>query len=167
MENGQEFDLPSGAKLYISVASFAQIKALHDAVCTELRGKGVGSLDIVSIQKTMAGSSDQGLNVLADKFMGLAASKDVEMTVFSCAEKAVYRPDGTESSSVGVTRGLFDDPRTRDQARKDYYGIMINVAQVNLRPFIEALSSMFAARVDLSADSQRSSSDQGSTKEPS
>jgi len=167
MENGQEFDLPSGAKLYVSVASFAQIKALHDAVFMELRGKGIGSLDVVSIQKTMLGSSDQGLNVLADKFLGLASSKEVEAAVFSCAEKAVYRPDGTEASSVGVTKAIFDDPKTRDRAREDYYSITLNVAQVNLKPFLKALSSLFAARVDQSAATQKSSSEPGPMKEPS
>lgn len=155
MDNGQEFSLPSGAKLYVSVASFENIKALHDAVFGELRGKGIGELDLAEIQKVVRGEEGAGLGLLVDKIMSMVISKQVEMAIFLCAEKALYRHDGTESSSLQVTRGLFDNPKVRDQAREDFYAICLNIAKVNLQPFIKALSSMFMARVEKSAGTQK------------
>lgn len=156
MESGEEFDLPSGAKLFVSVSSWANIKALHDAVACELRGKGMGTLDLVEVQKAIIGEGEQGLNVVVDKMLGLASSKEVTAALFACAEKAVYRIDGTELSSVPVTPKLLDDPKYLTAAREDFYAICKRVAEVNLRPFTKALSSMFAGRAGRSAESQKS-----------
>lgn len=157
MENGKEFDLPSGAKLYVSVSAYEQVMALHDALASELRGKGVGALDIVEIQKARRGESEDGLNVLVDKGLALAASREVKDAVFACAAQAVYRPDGTEATSVTVSKALFDHPQYRFQAREDFYAILTSVAEVNLGPFVKALFSMFAAHVGKRADTQKSS----------
>lgn len=156
MEKGEECDLPSGAKLYVSVSSWENIKALHDAVANELRGKGLGSLDLVEIQKAMAGDGEQGLNVVADKMLGLIASKEVTAALFACAEKALYQPDGSLESSVPVTPRLFDHPQYLAAAREDYYEICKKVAGVNLRPFMKALSSMLKALAAKSAEPQKS-----------
>lgn len=170
MENGKEFDLPSGATLFVSVSSFAQAKTLQDALLVELRGKGAGTLDAAAIQKALGagfarkagidapeGEDDDGLNALVDRILGIAASKDVEAAVFACAEKALYRPDGTEASSVQVTRKLFDDEKYGDAAREDFYAICAKVAEVNIRPFVKALSSMLSDRGGKSAATRESS----------
>jgi len=154
MEQGQTFDMPSGAKLFVSLAPFGQAKALHDAVLGELRGKGVGSLDIQALRDALGGGDGaEARNLLMDKAMGLVSSKAVEQSLFACAEKAVYRPDGSEESSRKVSPALFDDAQIREQARADYYMICWSVAKANLQPFIKALFSALLAHVDRSAKS--------------
>jgi len=180
MENGQEFDLPSGAKLHVSPSSFAQAKALQDALLAELRGKGLGALDVAAIQKAIGvgvakragdeapdGVEDAGLNMLVDRFLAVASSREVEAALFACAEKAVYKPGGSLDGAVQVTQRLFDDPKLRDAARRDFYAICHRVAEVNIRPFVEALFSMYAAHVGSSADTRPSSSETGPMKQPS
>lgn len=180
MDNDKEFDLPSGAKLFVSVSSFALAKKLQDTLLAELRGKGAGTLDVAAIQKAMGigaakkaglevteGEDEEGLNTLVDRILGIAASKDVEDAIFACAEKAVYRPDGTEGSSVQVTRKLFDDPQYRDSAREDFYAICSRVAEVNIRPFVKALSSMFSDRAGKSAATQESNTEPELAKQTS
>lgn len=159
MENGQEFSLPSGAKLYVGIASFAHAKALHDAVMSELRGKGVASLDVVEIQQAISGKSQEGLNVIVDKMLAIAASKEIESAIFACADSALYMVDGSQESSVKVSRAIFDDPKTRDSARDDFYQISAKVAEVNLRPFFKALFSMFKDHVERSAAAQKSNTE--------
>lgn len=164
MEKGKEFDLPSGAKLYVSVSAYEHAMGLHDALAQELRGKGVGTLDIVEVQKAMRGEGEEGLNVLVDKGLALAASKEVKAALFACADKSVYRPDGSEASSIKVSPSLFDHPEHMIQAREDFYAIFAAVAEVNLRPFVKALFSMYTAHVEKRAVSQKSPSGPGSDK---
>ena len=157
LQGKDEFTLPSGATLLVCVSAWENIKALHDAVLSDIRGTGVGGLDLVAIKNAYEGGSEAGFNQLADKIIGLLSSKPVEQAVFVCAEKALYRPSGTEASSVKVTRSLFDDPKVRDAVREDYYHICAHVAEVNLRPFIKALFSSLKARAEKSAATLKSS----------
>jgi hypothetical protein len=167
--NGTMYAMPSGAKLYVSVSPYELVIALHDALANEMRGKGLGQLDIVEIQKAVRGEGEQGLNVLVDKFIGVAASKEWRAALFACAEKAKYMADGKPESSVQFKLnapgyGLFDHPVYRDQAREDLYAIQKAVAEENLRPFAKALSSLFAGLVGKSADIQKSNTATESVK---
>lgn len=159
---GNEFRLTSGATLLVSVACWQDIKALHDAVLRELRGTDVSGLDVVAIQKAGAalaarlsgkkvepGDMDgaaEGFNHMADRAMSLLSSREVSGCIFKCAEKAVYRLDGSVESSIPVTPALFDNPKTMEQARCDFYEIAYHVSEVNLRPFVSALSSALGVR---------------------
>lgn len=184
--NGKEFPMPSGATLYVSIADYDSVMDLHDALANELRGKGMGGLDVAavwrSVQKVKAArdagaqpfedegdDGAAGLNVLMDKFLALGASKEFKAAVFKCAERAVYRFDGSLASSIQFKfgtpgYGVFDDPRCRDTSRGDFYAIVKAVVEENLRPFGAALLSMFAAHMVASAASQKSNTDQGSPK---
>ena len=66
------------------------------------------------------------------------------------------QPSGGVESGVRVTRSMFDDPKLRDQAREDYYQIGYRVGEVNLRPFVKALSSLLKDHVERSAGTRRS-----------
>lgn len=179
MENAKEYDMPSGARLVVSVSSYDLVMALHDALVNELRGKGVGSLDVVKIQETLAAQSkrrtataagiqveddsagDEGLNVIVDKALGLVSSRDFKEAVFACAEKAEYWPDGSIESSVKFQRGVpgygvFDNPKC-GRSREDFYAICKAITEVNLLPFGKALFSMFADHVGSSAEAPKSS----------
>ena len=155
MGTGEEFTLPSGAKLYVSVSSFGNVKTLHDAVLGEMRGKGVEDLDLEQLEKAVKGKDTAGLGLFLDKIMSIVISKPVENAIFACAEKALYRHNGSIESSVQVTRALFDDPKIMEKAREDFYAICMNIARINLQPFIKALSSALSAHVAKSASVQK------------
>lgn len=179
MEQGKEFKMPSGATLYVSVSEYEKVIALHDALGAELRGNGIGALDVAKIQKSFevnrkaraaksagvefedTGAGDDGLNVIIDKVLAVATSREFKAALFACAEKAVYRPDGSEASSVQFKLGtpgygVFDHPECMIQARGDFYDICKAIAEENLRPFGKALFSMFMALMGNSADTQKS-----------
>ena len=104
---------------------------------------------------------DEGLNVIVDKILALATSGQFKIALFACAETAVYRPDGTESSSIQFKMGtpgygVFDNPDCMIQAREDFYEICRAVVEENLRPFGKALFSMFMAHMGKSANTQKS-----------
>lgn len=179
MKDAKEYAMPSGAKLLVSVSAYDPVMDLHDAFVEELRGKGIGSLDVVEIQKTIQskmaeraalaagkpweddGEADVGLNVIVDKYMALIASKSLRTAIFACAAKAIYMPDGTMETSLPFLPGtsgfgVFDHPRHGLRARGDYYAICRAVAEENLRPFGKALFSMFGGLVEKRADTQES-----------
>lgn len=160
-KGGKWYDMPSGAKLYVCMSNYENLIALHDALFNELRGKGVGNLDLVAIQKAISGEGEEGLNVVADKIMALMASRDFKAALFACAEKAVYCPDGAVESAVpfrlnAAGYNVFDNPKCREKALGDFYDIAKAIGEENLRPFAKALSSMFAALVAKRADTQKS-----------
>lgn len=160
--NGKEYKMPSGALLVVSVSDYDRVVELHDALANELRGKGLGQLDIIEVIKTINGEGEQGLNVLADKAIGLASSREFKAAIFACAEKAVYCPDGELRSAVTFAvdkpgYGVFDHPKHKLQARGDFYAICRAIVEENLRPFGAALSSMFKALMEKRADSLKSS----------
>lgn len=184
MEKGKHYKMASGAQLFVSVSEYEKVIALHDALIAELRGGGVGGLDIAAIQKAFDaeqsrraaaaagtpfdddGSANAGHNAIVDKILGVAASKSVKSALFACAEKAVYMPNGNETSSIQFQLGspgygVFDNPKCLTQAREDYYDICRAIAEENLRPFAKALFSMFMAHMASSADTPASPSAQG------
>lgn len=163
MNQGEEFDLPSGAKLFVSISPYEQVMALHDALANEMRGKGLGALDVVEVQKVLRKEGEAGLNIIVDKVLAMAASREIKDAVFACAAKAVYRPHGTVESSIPVTRTLFDNGKLDlEKVRGDFYAIAARIIEVNLRPFAKALFSLYLAHVGKSADTQESKSE----KEP-
>lgn len=169
MDKGKAFDMPSGAKFFVSVSSYELVMTLHDALANELRGKGIGQLDIVEIQKAIRKESQVGLNVLADKALGLAASKELKAAIFACGAKGVYKPDGTDASSIQLDPavpgyGIFDNPKCLESAREDFYAICSAICEVNLRPFAKALSSLLSAHVGRVESTQGSNTEQAPAK---
>jgi len=157
MSQGDMVALPSGAKLFASPSSWENAKALHDAVLKEIKGtSGVAGLDLELVKEAFEEKSASAFSHVLDKIVGVACSKAIEDAIFSCAEKAIYQPSG-EETSIKVTRAMFNNPDTRDQARGDYYAIAFHVAEVNLRPFVKALFSSLKALGERSAASRGSS----------
>jgi hypothetical protein len=184
MGESKEYRLPSGASILVSMSSYEKVIALHDALGAELRGNGLGALDVSKIQKSLeaqrraraaaaagveveAGTEgDEGLNAIVDKVIAVATSKAFKDALFACAESAVYRPDGTEATSIRFALGtpgygVFDNPACRVQAREDFYDICKAIAEENLRPFGKALFSMFMAHVGKRADTPPSPTARG------
>lgn len=122
-----EAKLPSGATLVVTTAAFKDAKAFERAVLSALGGGLKGDAELASV------------------LMPVASSPEVETAFFKCAERALYKPDGTDASMVKVTPALFDDGVLRDQVRDDYYAIFVKVAEANIKPFILALFSTLGA----------------------
>lgn len=184
-ENGREIPLSSGASLYVSIADWQEAKALQDALARALVSGGLTAVEVAAVFKaaqfravSAPGQKDQGMGTaekldvvaaLTRKALELVSNKELERAIFACAEKAIYRADGTPKSSVqfklnAAGYGVFDNPICRDKARGDYYEICSTVVEENLRPFAKALSSMFAAHVEKIAASPASNTDQASAR---
>ena len=179
-ENGREVKLASGASIYISVAPWREAKQLQDALARALNGGGITPGEVAAVFKLLefraapaavekpeeaaakAAEKIATVAALTRKALELASDAALERAIFACAERSLYRFDGTAESSVQFKLnapgyGVFDDPRCRDRARGDYYAICEAVVEENLRPFAQALFSMFMARLGKSADIPESS----------
>ncbi len=177
MENGKSYPMPSGASLLVTVANWGETKALHDALARAVNGSGVTAAEAAGFMKGLQarasteaakGSSKEDpeaaavklevLAVLARKALEIGSSRELEQAIFVCAEKCLYKPDGTMKTAVQFKRdaagyGVFDQPSCRDGARKDYYAICAAIVEENLRPFGEALFSAFTAHAEKRAES--------------
>lgn len=128
MSENNQFKLDSGAALLVTMAPFGDCKDLHDAVIKTFMQLGGSEKDLTNVE-------------MLPLLLTAGASKDVERCLFKCAERAVYRHDGSEASSCNVSRALFDEPGISEKARKDYYPMFLKIAEVNLEPFMQALFS--------------------------
>jgi len=128
MPENNEFKLDSGAVLLVTMAPFEDCKDLHDCVVRTFLQVGATEKDLLEPD-------------MIKLILTAGASKELEYALFKCGERAVYRHDGKEGSSQGVTKSLFDVPIFGEKARKDYYPIFLKIAEVNLSPFMQALFS--------------------------
>ena len=136
MEGTEEVRLDSGATLSVTLAPWKDAKSLHDAVLKALRGKGLGELDVAKLQTSML-NSPETFNLVADRVLELASSKEIEEAIFCCAKRAAYEAGGDTEKIVPA---LFDGVHG-EQARGDYYSICYHVMRANLAPFYQALLS--------------------------
>ena len=132
MAENNEFKLDSGAVLLVTMAPFEDTKDLHDCVIKAFLKAGIKEPNLNDMD-------------MAPFILTAGSDKEVERCLFKCAERAVYRHDGSEAASVGVSKSLFDIPGVGEKARKDYYAIFFKIAEVNLQPFMQALFSVLQA----------------------
>lgn len=117
----KEVELPSGAKLKISLAPFADAKALYKAFLKEVK-----EIEIKS-QMEMA-------NVYKNILCGALSSPEIESCVIACLKRCTY----TEGDK-GELR--FDDKTFEPQNRwQDYTVVCFEVMKENLDPFLKDLS---------------------------
>lgn len=143
--SNNEFTLPSGAVLTVTPAPFSDAKRLQNEIIRAAKGTGVGEIDVAKLRTAFNGQPEAALNMLAETLASVVSSEAVDAALMKCAERAVYRVDGSEAQRK-VDRGLFDDPVIGDQARGDYYSICMRLAEVNVVPFFKAIFSAFEAR---------------------
>jgi hypothetical protein len=115
-----EIDLPSGAKLRISLSSFGVSRELFQAVMEELKGT------------KMAASTEIDVNLFKDLFCAGFASKKIERAVWECMKKALY-------NGQKISEETFE----AEEARQDYLPVMWEVAKANLNPFLKSLYAVF------------------------
>ena len=114
----KEVKLPSGAILKIGLAPFRDGRELYQAVLNEAKG-----IDIDANQEIDS-------NFFKNIACYLFASKDIEDKLSKCFEKCLY--DGQR-----ITEETFEP----EDARQDYFEVMILVAKENILPFGKALLS--------------------------
>ncbi len=123
--------LPSGAKLVITTAPFADASALLDAILKELRGMRFGgNADIDPANPGGVFKDPSSFMAGVDRLLTVATSDEVKTALFKCCERCSYE-------GMKVTRALFDDPKYGDQAREDYFTLAAKVVEVNCKPFFK------------------------------
>ena len=114
----KEIDLPSGAKLRISLSAFAVSKALYQAVLEELKGL------------TLDPNADVDVNLFKDLFCAGFSSPKIEKCLNECMKKALYNEKHIDS-------GTFEPL----EAREDYMSVCWEVALFNILPFTKSLNN--------------------------
>ena len=112
--------LPSGAKLHISLASFAVSKALYQAVLEEAKELSVDP------------AAEVDVNLFKDMFCAGFSSKKIEGCLNKCLEKTLY-------NGARITDATFEPI----EAREDYLTVCWEVALMNLLPFMKSLSPLY------------------------
>lgn len=129
----KDIDLPSGAKLHISLAPFAAGKALYQAVLEEARDLRIND------------DAEVDVNLFKDLFCAGFSSKKIDKALDECMKKATY-------NSVKVSSDTFEPM----EAREDYLDVCWEVAQFNLLPFTKSLMRQFSALSALKLPSRES-----------
>lgn len=110
--------LESGKKLHITMAPFADAKALYQVCMKELK-------DLKLDSKT-----DIDVNFWKDLAFTALSSKEIEAALFKCFEKVTY--DDKRITNV-------DDVFESAQAREDYIIVCVHVMKENIMPFMKSL----------------------------
>jgi len=124
-------DLPSGAKLEMTIAGFEDAHRLLQAVTKEIEGVKVSGLDFkgIDFDAPITGELIDALKSLVSRVI---YSRDIMDCLWICMARA------TRNNSR-VTKEMFDDER----AREDFLPIVKEVLMYNLTPFFKNLGSMF------------------------
>lgn len=112
----QKVDLPSGAVLEITLAPFADAKALYQAVLDELKGLKFNPEDEIDV------------NFIKDLFCSGFSSKKVEAALDLCFKRVLY-------NGQKIDKDTFEP----EEARQDYLMACIEVAKANILPFVKSL----------------------------
>lgn len=135
----EEIILPSGAKLQITVAPFADSHALLKAILRSVRGAQF-STGIMDTDMSMEGikNSPEALSQIIDKVLSIATSDEVDAALRKCFERVIYQ-------GVKLTISIFDDPNFSEDIRVDYYTICMKVIEANCKPFFKETFSGLSA----------------------
>jgi hypothetical protein len=128
-----QFTLTSGAKLVVTIAPFQDANNLKNSLLRAV--KGMRGLD-ETIVGAAQGIKDVDLGSILDVVLNAATSPEVENAIFKCAERVTW-------NAIKVTPELFDDIKYGEQAREDYYEICLKISEVNCRPFLKGVGSLF------------------------
>ena len=114
----KEVLLPSGAKLQITMSPFTPAKALFHAILEE------------GTQLKMSPGDELDVNLFKDIFCVILSSKKIELALWQCMSKALY-------NKLPISIDTFED----EKAREDYIQVCVEVALVNVQPFMKNLSA--------------------------
>lgn len=112
-------DLPSGAKLTIQPAPFAEAKALYQAVLDEIKHIDFSTQDEMS-------------KLLKDLLCYGFSSKKIEAALYKCMDRVLY-------NGLKITDETFEPV----DARGDYLVVIFEVAKENVEPFMKSLYAQY------------------------
>lgn len=119
-----DIDLPSGAKLKVTMAPFADAKALYQAMMEEA----------AAIKIDTAGQiADLMKNIFCIGF----SSKKIEKALEKCLARATY-------NDLKIDKDTFEPA----ESREDYISVCYEVARVNINPFMKNLSAKYFHLLD-------------------
>lgn len=117
--------LPSGAELKITVGSFAESRALYQAILEEAKGLRVDF------------GTELDVNLLKDLLCSVLSSKKVEACLFQCMRRATY-------NGIRIDESTFEPV----EARQDYLEVCFEVAKENITPFTKSLYAKFSPMLE-------------------
>lgn len=129
-------------ELKITPASFKLAMDLRKSIIRALKSAGininVGDDFTIDEENPLNSKIPDGtVSSLIGSVLSIIGSDDVEEKLFFCAEnRALFGEDK-------VSRDLFEDPENRQY----YDRIMLEVAKVNIEPFIKGITSQLSGRV--------------------
>jgi hypothetical protein len=121
LDNSEKIEMPSGAQLAITLAPFADAKALYQAVLEELK-----TLKIDDQQEI-------GANIFKDLFCLGFSSKKIDACLDKCFQRVTY-------NDLKIDKDTWE----KAEARGDYLKACIEVAKANLLPFVKSLSAEYS-----------------------
>ena len=119
----RDVKLPSGAVLKVMPASFAESKALYQALLEEAKG--------VSFN----GKADLG-NALKDVLSIAVSSKKIEAALWACMSRCIYN---SGAGDLKIDQDTFEPVK----AREDYTAVCKEVMEENVVPFAKGLYAEF------------------------
>lgn len=125
-------DVTSGAKVVINVADFKSSMALKNAIASELSR---GQFSLGSLDGDIEGFLEMDTSKLEPLLKGallLDSSEKVNEALFKCLIRCTY-------NGAKITEETFE----AEEARADYYEIVLECLKVNLMPFMKSLVSKF------------------------
>ncbi len=122
----REVDLPSGAKLKISMAPFAESKALFKAVLEEAKSIGIDA------QKDIT-----DINMYKEIFCAGFSSKKIDDCLKPCLGRCTYNDSK-----------ITDDTFESAGSREDYLIVCYEVAVDNISPFLKSLYAKFSQTLE-------------------
>lgn len=119
MDN-KKITLPSGAELVVTLAPFADGKALYQAMLEEIKGLKLDPKETI------------GENLIKDLVCIGFSSKKIEAALDKCFQRVTY-------NQLKVDKDTWESV----EARGDYLQACIEVAKENILPFVKSLSAEF------------------------
>ena len=117
----------NGKSLVVNEATFEEVLELKKAFQEQLKNL---DFDITRLEGLGVEKSIESLIMF---LLNTETSERFEEALFQCLKSCTYE-------NVSITKDLFND---MVEARNDYYEIIKECVQVNLRPFMQSLSSQF------------------------
>ncbi len=128
----KEIELPTGAKLGVDAASFAESHRLVKAIMGAMRGGELPS-EALGVDTDNLGEALKNpalLTQIVDRVLAVATSDDVEKALMACLGRCTY-------NGVKITPDLLDEPDVTENIREDYYKVCLEVIKANCAPFFK------------------------------
>ena len=139
----------TGNRVVINTATLNEVKKLKQVIVKEISKsplglKVIGNGDVLEREIDISGVLDFVKNVL----LGIECSDEFDNAIFECLKHCTYK------TTYQITRDLFETTQC-PEAREDYYEIIVECIEENLRPFLKSLVSTFKTKVQNNAFIQK------------